>query len=529
MAPPSPRTGMLRRLFGLTALVLALLSAPSARADELTVGVRAGPLGLDPHHAAAPQHAAAMRNIFDTLVRRSPRMAIEPGLAESWHRIDETTWEFRLRRNVLWHDGTPFTAADVKHSIERIPGVGTADGGLLANVAAINAVVIVDDHTIRIRTEGLAPTLLADLDRVFMVQSSPNTTLRTGDHAVGTGPYRYVSWEPGRELVLERFDEHWDDPKPHFSRVVFREIPEDSQRVAALANGAVDLINHVPITGIATLRRAQHIQVLHTPSIFVFLLHPDGRPTSPLVTAHDGQPLSQNPFRDLRVRQALSLAIDRGEIARTVMEGVAEPANTPLPRGFFGVPPDAADLRHEPAEARRLLAEAGYPRGFRVQLRCTGDRFPGDARICTALARSLAQIGIVADATALPTLDYFTGFARGDYSLAMNGWGTLSGDATSMLALLLATRGVDPALGAFNRMRYSNAEVDRLARASLEATDEEHRRRLVEQGMRTAMNDHAVIPIVTVPALWAANSRRLSFTPRMDEETLAIAARPSGR
>jgi peptide/nickel transport system substrate-binding protein len=523
------RTAVLLRVLSMVVLAVALCCGRPAMAEELVIGVRAGPLALDPHHAGAPQHIAAMRNIFDTLVRRSPRMAIEPNLAESWNRVDETTWEFRLRQGVLWHDSTPFTAADVKHSIERVPTVGTADGGVVAHVSAIIAVVILDEHTVRIRTDGPAPNLLADLDRVFIVQATPNTTLRAGDGAVGTGPYRYVSWEPGRELVLERFDEYWGDPKPHFTRVVFREIADDAARVAALAAGNVDLINHVPLSGLGPLRRLPQVQVLHVPSIFVFLLHPDGRPTSPLVTDHGGQRLAENPFRDVRVRRALSLAIDRSGLARTVMEGTATPAHAPLPPDSFGVPRNLGELRHDIVEARRLMTEAGYPRGFRVRLHCTRDRFPGDARICDALAPTFAPLGIVVDAVALPTLEYFTGFAGGDYSLAMNGWGTLTADATAMLALLLHTRGVEQGFGVFNRMRFSNAEIDRFARASLAAIDEAERRRLLEQGMSLAMELHAVIPIVTVPAIWAGNARRVTFIARMDEETLAIAARPPTR
>jgi peptide/nickel transport system substrate-binding protein len=303
------------------------------------------------------------------------------------------------------------------------------------------------------------------------------------------------------------------------------EISNDSARVAALLAGGVDLINYVPPASVTTLQRAADMQVLQVPSIYVFLLHPDGREQSPLVTDNDGRPLAQNPFRDIRVRRALSLAINRNGMARNIMEGLAEPANTPLPTSFFGVPRGTAELRFDVAEGRRLMAEAGFPRGFRVQLHCTNDRFAGDARVCAALGQSLASIGITAEVNAQPTAVYFTNFTRGDYSLTMNGWGTLTGDATYMLASLLHTRGVDPRFGTFNRMRYSNPEIDRITLASLAALDEGERQRLVEQGIRTAMDDHAVIPIVTLSAVWAINARRLGFTARMDEETLALDAR----
>jgi peptide/nickel transport system substrate-binding protein len=520
----------MHRFLGAAMLGAALLFGGAARAQDATVGVRSGPLSMDPHFSSAGQHASAMRNIFDALVRRSPEMELQPNLAESWRRLDSTTWEFQLRRGVQWHDGSPFTAEDVKFSVERIPTVVAGTGGLAAYVRSIAASVVVDEHTIRFRTHGPAPTLLAELDRVFIVQARSNPTFRSGDAAVGTGPYRYVSWAPRGDLVLERNDAYWGDTRPHFRRVTFREISNDSARVAALLAGNVDLISYVPPPSITTLRRTQGVEVLQVPSIYVFLLHPDGRPTSPLVTDNDGRPLARNPFQDVRVRRALSLSINRSGMARTIMEGLAEPANTPLPTSFFGVPRDAGELRHDPAEGRRLLAEAGYPQGFRVQLHCTNDRFAGDSRVCAALGQSLASIGITAEVNAQPTSVYFTKFTRGDYSLTMNGWGTLTGDATYMLASLLHTRGVDPRFGTFNRMRYSNPEVDRITRESLDAVEEADRRRLVEQGIHLAMEQHAIIPIVTLSAVWAAQAQRMSFTARMDEETLALDMRaPAGR
>ena len=522
-----------RHLLAATAIGVAAL-AGGARAQDSTMGMRSGPLSIDPHFSSAGQHASALRNVFDALVRRSADMKLEPNLAESWSRVDDVTWEFRLRRDVRWHDGTPFTANDVKFSVERIPTVVAGTGGLGAYVRSIRETVVVDDHTVRFLTHGPSATLIAELDRVFIVQAraaqgADNAAFRSGGAAIGTGPYRYVSWEPRGDLVLERFDGYWGR-RAHFRRVIMREISNDSARVAALLSGNVDLINYVPPASVSTLNRTADMQVLQVPSIYVFLLHPDGRDVSPLVTDNDGRPFAQSPFRDLRVRRALSLSINRNGMARNIMEGMAEPAHTPLPSSFFGVPKGTGELRHDPAEGRRLLAEAGFPRGFRVQLHCTNDRFAGDARVCAALGQSLASIGITAEVNAQPTAVYFTNYTRGDYSLTMNGWGTLTGDATYMLASLLHTRGVNPRFGTFNRMRYSNPEVDRITRASLEVVDEGERERLVTQGIRIAMDDHAIIPIITLSAVWAINTRRLAFTARMDEETLALDARaPAAR
>lgn len=521
------RPTFLPALLGAALLGLALLPGAAPRAQELTIGLRAGPVALDPHAAAAPGHLAALRNIFDTLVRRSPRMELVPGLAESWQRLDDTTWEFRLRRGVLWHDGTPFTAADVTHSIERVPGVGTADRGLANHVAGILAMVVLDEHTIRFRTDDVSTNLPLELARIFIVQSAPNPTLAGGDSAVGTGPYRYVEWTPGAELVLERNAESWEEEKPAFARVVLREIPDDAARAQALLDGSVDLIEAVPLTALPALRRAPDIRLVHGPSPQVLVLHPDAREVTPLATDPDGGPLARNPFRDARVRRAASLALDRAALARGVLEGLAVPARAPLPMGFLGVPPDLPELPHDPAAARRLLAEAGFPRGFRVQLHCVTDRFAGEAALCAELTRALGQVGIAATMVPLPAADYFPRFIQGDFSLALNGWGTPTGEATSLLAALLHGRGTLPGFGTLNGMRYGNAELDRLTRASLETADETARRGLLEQALRIAVEDYAVIPVVALHAAWALDARRIAFTPRMDEETLAISVRPA--
>jgi peptide/nickel transport system substrate-binding protein len=515
------------------ALGLALASglAAQANAQDLVVAVKSGPLSMDPHFHSAGQHASAARNVFDALVRRGPNMELLPNLATEWRSVDATTWEFKLRPDVLWHDGTPFTAADVKFSIDRVPSVGGQSGGVRAYTKFISETVVVDAHTVRFITTSPAPSMVAELDRVFIVQAraaanSDNDTFRTGGAAIGTGPYRYVSWEPKGDLVLEANDRYWGEPKPAFRRVTFREISNDSARVAALLANNVDMINYVPPASMALLERNQNLAVVKTPSIYVFMLHPDGRPQSPLVTDNEGRPMAVNPLRDVRVRRAMSMALNRDAIARVVMEGMGTPAYQLMPTAFFGIEPNPPPLPFDIGAARRLMAEAGYPQGFRVQLHCTADRLPNDSKLCAALAPMLQQIGIRLEVNPLPTAVYLTSFTRGEYSLGMHGWGTLTGESTYMLSSLLYTRDGKPGLGTFNRARYSNPALDAITEKAMATMDQDERRRLLEQGMRMAIDDMALIPIVNISAVWALNARKLRYTARMDEETLAIDARP---
>ena len=225
----------------------ALTSA--AEAQTLTLGVRAGPESIDPHWSTLGSHAEALRHIFDTLVGVDENLQLEPALATSWTPVDDTTWEFKIREGVKFHDGTELTAHDVKFSIERIPVV-TGPMSMTIYTKRVAEAIVVDDYTLHVKTNGPAPTLPNDFIRLFVVQDDigmdpRNEEFNSGEAAIGTGPYRLVSWEPKGDLVMERFEEYWGEA-PHWETVVRKEIPNDPARVAALKSGQVDMINYVP-------------------------------------------------------------------------------------------------------------------------------------------------------------------------------------------------------------------------------------------------------------------------------------------
>ena len=244
----------LRKLLVVGAIAISVVAtAATASAQTLTMGVRGGPDSMDPHYSALGVHADAMKHIFDTLVWSGTNLQIEPGLAESWKTLDDTTWEFKLRKGVKFHDGSDFTAEDVKFSIERIPVV-TGPTTLMIYVRRVEEVIIVDDHTVHLKTDGPAATLPNDFVRLFIVSHKAAKDYSTKDTApagfnsgkatISTGPYKYVSWEPKGDLFLERFDGYWRGKGP-WAKVVRKEIPNDSSRLAGLKSGQVDIINNV--------------------------------------------------------------------------------------------------------------------------------------------------------------------------------------------------------------------------------------------------------------------------------------------
>ena len=511
------------------------LASTTAGAQTLTVGVRGGPESIDPHYSALGPHAEAAKHIFDTLVWSGDDLQLEPSLALSWEPVDEDTWEFQLRESVKFHDGSDFTAEDVKFSIERIPVV-TGPTTTTIYVRRVKEVEIVDDHKLLIHTDGPAATLPFDFVRLFIVSSeaaadysTPETSaegFNRGTAAVGTGPFKYVSWEPKADLVLERFDDYWRGPAP-WEKVIRKEISNDASRLAALKAGQVDVINYVSSADYLALERDPAIDTFIGDSVYVMNLQLDQREKTPKVYDNDGNALENNPLRDPRVREAIDLAIDRETMVEIVLEGLGTPANQMMPEGFFGYSDKIPAPNYDTEKARSLLAEAGYPDGFMMDLFCTSDRLPGDGAICEALGQMFSQIGIKTNVNAISKTVYFPTQARKEYSAFMNGWGTLTGEASYTLGSLAHSPNEEVKMGAFNRIEYVNPEVDRLLQAGAQELDAETRRGLFEQAMELTMADRAYISIVVLQTVWAGASGKVVVTPRADEDTLAYFIRPA--
>ncbi|TQV74376.1 ABC transporter substrate-binding protein [Denitrobaculum tricleocarpae] len=524
-----------KRLFASAALALGLTFAAgsflaSAQAQTLTMGVRGGPESLDPHFSALGSHAEAAKHIYDTLVWSGDDLQIEPGLATSWKALDETTWEFKLREGVKFHDGSDFDAEDVKFSIERIPVVSGPTTTTIY-VRRVAGVEIVDPYTLHIKTNGPAATLPYDFVRLFVVSSdaakdysTPETAaegFNGGPAAVGTGPYKLVSWEPKGDLVLERFDDYWRGKGP-WARVIRKEMPNDSSRLAALKSGQVDVINYVSSIDYLALQRDSSVEAVIGDSVYIMNLQLDQREDTPLVRAKDGSKLDKNPLRDPLVREAIDLAIDRDAMVSIVLEGLGKPANQMMPPGFFGSSEEIPARKHDSAQARALLAEAGYPDGFEFDLYCTSDRLPGDGAICQGLGQMFSQIGIKTNVNAISKTVYFPAQSRLEYSVFMNGWGTLTGEASYTLGSLAHSNDPEVKMGAFNRVAYKNDEVDRLMQEGATTLDPDARRKLYEQAMIATMADRVYIPVVQLQTVWAAKANSVIFAPRFDEDTLAF-------
>ena len=523
------------------ALAAALLAAActsltplDSAAQTLTIGVRAGPESIDPHFTATGTHAEALKHVFDTLVWSGDGLELEPRLAESWKSIDATTWEFKLRKGVKFHDGSDFTAEDVKFSIERVPVVSGPNPTMIY-VRRVQSTKIIDPHTIHIITDGPAPSLPNDFIRLFIVshkaaagltKDTANEAFNNGKAAIGTGPYKFVSWVPKEQLVLERFDGYWG-PKEPWQRHIRKEIANDAARVAQLKAGQVDLIVRVPASDVPTLERDPKLSVVKVDTVYVFNMEIDMRDKAPQVSAKDGSALDKNPMQNPKVREAIDLAIDRKALAEIAMEGLGQPQNQLVTPSIFGYSQKVPPSKYDPNRAKQLLAEAGYPNGFKVTFSFTSDRLPGDRQVGTSVAQMLAAIGIDAQANAQPAAVFFPARTRGEFSMSMSGWGTLTGEAHYTLSSVVHSNDKEKKFGAFNVLGYKNDKLDRLIQDAAVEMDDAKRRSYLEQANEIVAVDRPRLPLVSVGSAWAMQKAKVKIKPRVDEDTLAMNIRPA--
>lgn len=502
------------------ALALCLLATPVA-AQTLRIGIQAPPSTLDPHWLLNLANTGALRNVYDTLVARDDAMALRPGLAESWRVVDDTTWEFRLRPNVRFHDGSPLTAADVAASFARVPNVPGNPNPYTIYLAGVTAVEPVDDLTLRIRTSGPSPILPTNLTQIFIVPravaAKGNAEFNSGEAAIGTGPFRIASWSTNAPLVLRRHDAYWG-PRPAWETASLVPIPVDSARVAALLAGDVDFINNVPLQDAPRLRDDRRFALFAGPSVYAANVYLDvERPNPPGVDAE-----GRNPMADARVRRAMSLALNRDGIARQVMEGFADPTDLPVPPFLFGAIPDRPVPAQDLAAARALLAAAGFPNGFGLTLFCSPARTP---RICQAVAAAWTRVGIRTGVEVVPQATFLTRRNRRDYGAFLAVFGSLTGETSYLLGAQLHSVGTAPGLGTLNFTGLGTPATDALIQRARATLDDVDRARQLRALVQTTVDESLILGVGLLRSV-NAGTAGLTFRARADEEVLAAEIAP---
>ena len=513
----------------LIALMVICFVPSVAFSETLKVGIKGEPSSIDPHyHNVGPNNMFAT-NIFSMLIAQNEFQQAVPDLATSWKPINDTTWEFKLRKGVKWHDGSNFTADDVIFSTTRAINVPKSPASLGVYLKG-KTFIKIDDYTVHVKTEKAYPLMPNDLSvvKIVSVKHGKNATTEdynSGKAAIGTGPYKFVEWKKGDKIVLVA-NKNYFGKKPVYDRVEFKPIKSGPARVAALLAADVDLIDSIPPVDVAKLKKNKKIQLSSGPSNRVIYLHMDQfRENSPHIKAIGGGNI-KNPLLDVRVRKAISLSINRDAMVSKVMEGIAVKAGQLLPAGFHGV---SANMKPDPYDiktAKKLMKEAGYGKGFELTIHGPNDRYINDAKIAEALGQMLSKIGIKCKIETMPKAVYFKRASAGgpdktpEFSMMVLGWGAGSGEASSPLKALLATHDKSKGMGAANRGRHSDPKVDALIAKALSTVDSDARGKILAEATELAVGkNYGIIPIHYQVNTWGTKAG-YTYLPRTDEYTL---------
>lgn len=510
-----------RSLHSILAAALAC-TATAALAADLKIGFNAEVTSADPHIHQA-QNRNVWMHVYEPLLKQDNNLRPSPGLARGWRSTDPLTWVFTLRPNVVFHDGSSFDADDAKASIERAKNV-TGPRTLKSYLKDIQSVVVVDPLTIQIKTSVPAPATPDVLSLVPILPKEIATvateeSFAQGKSSVGTGPYKFSEWTRGQRVVLVRNEKYWGGAEP-WNKVTFEFLLKEPSRASALLSGSVDVINGATASVVEALGRNDKLTHVGGQSYMLNYVYFDMRPVAQFATDASGKPISPNPFHNAKVRQAISLAINRDVLAKRVMKGDAVPTAQAVPEGYFGFDPTLKPAASDPARAKALLAEAGFPQGFNLTIHCSNDRYLNDAKVCEAIGQMLTQVGIK---TSVQTMPFAVLQPRlitppkpeQEISMAMWGFGALFGDSLQPLMAVNMSHQDKRGTGVNNYGRYSNPEVDSLLAKANETISSSEREELQRKAIRTITEEAGYLPIHHIKASYAFR-KGLTVVPRGD-------------
>jgi peptide/nickel transport system substrate-binding protein len=493
-----------------TLLLAMLLAAAPLHAASLRYAAQNDILTLDPHSQNHATTNAILQHTYEGLTRYTKDYKIEPALATGWKQMSDTHWRFNLRKGVKFHDGSPFTADDVVFSFGRI---NQKQGTMQIYVTGVKEIQKIDDHTVDFILTGPVPILLRNI-RDFRIMSKSwaekHRAENVQDYAKkeetyasrntnGTGPYIIKGWEPDKAITFVQNKAWWGKLDGNVTEAVYNPIKSDATRVSAMLAGDVDMITEVPVQDVERLRKDAKTKVLDGHEVRTIFIGMDQHNDELKYSDVKGK----NPFKDVKVRQALNMAVDREAIKRVVMRGLSIPAGIMIAPGVHGHTKDIDRvMKYDPNGAKKLLAEAGYPNGFEFTLDCPNNRYVNDERICQALVGMWAKAGVRVKLNAMPFANFIPKILNFDSSAYMLGWGVATFDGLYTLQSLVRTKttGAD---GNFNLGRISDPKLDNTIDAIKIATDTKARDALLREALMKTRDMHYYVPLHHQLRPWA--------------------------
>ena len=490
-------------------LVLALAALP-AHAVNLKWAAQNDVITLDPHSQNHATTNAMMQHTYEGLTRYNKQYQPEPCLATSWKQISDTQWRFNLRKGVKFHDGSPFTADDVVFSFGRIQ---QKQGTMQIYVTGVKEIVKVDDYTVDFMLSGPVPILLRNIVDFRIMSKSwseKNRSQNVQDYAKkeetyasrntnGTGPFILKSWEPDKRILFAANKAWWGKLDGNVTDVVYNPIKSDATRVSALLAGDVDLVTDLPVQDVDRLRKETKVKVLDGHEVRTIFIGMDQH--NPELKYSDVK--GKNPFLDIRVRKAMNLAVDREAIRRVTMRNMSLPASIMIAPNVHGWTKELdRPMKPDVAEAKKLLAEAGYPNGFEFELDCPNNRYVNDERICQALVGMWSRVGLKAKLLAQSMPIWIAKIQNFDHDAYMLGWGVANFDANYSLFSLLRTK-TTGAAGSFNLGRVSDAKLDALIDAINTEVDVKKRDSMIQEALTITRDQYYYVPLHHQLRPWA--------------------------
>lgn len=470
-------------------------SAAAAVGDSpqtpLVIAWQGGASTLDPIMRSENTHYSWQRHIFDTLTLLQRDGSIAPRIATAWKFIEPNTWRVTLREGVKFQDGSAMTADDVGESIL---DTGKNPKSQMRDFAsAVSGYKVVDGHTLDVSFSRPDPIFPLHMS---MIPVMPEALIKKegrsafDQHPIGTGPYKLVSWLPDDHMNVEAWEGFWGK-QADFKYVKLESIPNSATRLAALLSGQVQVAEKVEPQNFERVKKSGSAYISIVPGIRIIYLAMDYWRKQDSAGMKKGE---KNPFMDPRVRQAVYQAIDVEALKKEIFNGAITPATQFLAPQFESFEKDAKRLPYDPAAAKKLLAEAGYPKGFAFELLAPNDRYLNDALVAQAIGGMLENVGIEATVNAVPKTVFFPQVDKGDFTMYMAGWGTT--DPISTYGSLYHCRNDAKGYGHVNRMRYCNAKNDEVFEKAAVTFDSDKRIALERQIYDTAdRKDFAYIPL----------------------------------
>jgi len=510
--------------FLLAFTLVACSNEKAGKADKSNSTVNAGKksfvfarggdsVSLDPSEVTDSESENVSQSILETLVTFAEgKTTIEPLLATEWKETDNgLTYTFKLREGVKFQDGTDFNADAVVYNFNRwmngkdnskFPVYASVFGGFMGDKTHnIQSVEAVDPYTVKFTLKHVMPTFLKSLALTPFSISSPAAIEKYGkeysSHPVGTGPFTFVEWRRNDRIVLNKNKDYWLKGYPKMDQVIFRTIPDNSARLTALMSGEIDMMDGVDPGSIDQIKADKNLKLLSRPSLNIGYL---------------GFTVTRKPFDNKLVRQALNYAVDKKEMIKAFFAGQATPAKNPIPPSVEGYNDKVDPYPYDIKKAKELLAEAGYPNGFSMELWAmpvSRPYMPDANKVAEFLQSSFAKIGVKAKIVTYEWATYLDKVEAGDADAFILGWTGANGDADDFIYSLWHKDNI----GSLNSTRYSNDEVNKELTEARSITNEEKRNELYQSVQEIMHDDAPILPLVHTKPVLAARADIIGFDP----------------